>query len=77
MAIKFTLTAEQRAENARKVSMTRQRQLKEKYGGMYERYTEGRMFRLSNTEAGKLLGVSGSTVGRMLAWRQRLEVMSS
>lgn len=71
MPINFVLTPEMRAENIRKMKQTRAVQLTEKYGEMMKRYREGRMFTLSNAEAGKLLGVSSSTVVRMLQWAQR------
>ncbi len=69
MAIKFMLTEEQKAANIAKSRETRAKRLQEKYGGMLARYREGRMYSLSNAAAGKILGVSASTVTRMLQWQ--------
>jgi len=66
--IKFVMTAEMRAENTRKMVATRRGMLERRYGGLLARYREGGMHTLSTVEAGKLLGVSGSTVRRMLTW---------
>lgn len=88
MTIKFALSAEQRAENVRKMKETRARKLMDHYGAMLLRYRTGGMTGLTNREAGKLLGVSASTVSRMLQWagagkregrprKQRMEEMTA